>query len=274
MADAILDWDTFVDGNASITTGPQEAYRIRAIGTDKSGSITPRIDGNDLGAIRTEVGSLHYVGTSEQGPLELDDLFYYMPPETTLTFDGSASDTVRLIGEAIDSPSGRFESSGDETRFSEQGEHHKTYVQGSVDVSEKIADNDTFTLLTLTPNTDERYEFDGLHMTSQSSTGAYSTSEGEIAYVTDMDGQQRPSQFADDAIVGIDHEVLPRPPSDTTEQVGYVYGHMAPNVSPFTVSGDRTFRFIGRNVSGGALGNAGKTATFTYTAEVTFRENV
>jgi hypothetical protein len=274
MADAILDWDTFVDGDASITTGPQEAYRIKAIGTDKAGSLTPRIDGNDLGAIRTEVGDLHYEASSEQGPLELMDLYYYMPPETTITFDGAASDTVRLLGEAIDSPAGRFESSADETRFSEQGEYHRTFVQGSVDVSETIADNETFTVFTLTPNTDERFEFDGLHMTSQTSTGAFSVSEGDIAYLTDFDGQQRPSQFKDDSIVGLDHTSLPRPPTDTTEQMGFEYGDMAPNVSPFTVSGDRTFRFIGRNTSGGALGNGGDTSTFVYTAEVVFRENV
>lgn len=274
MADATLDWDTFVSGDADITTGPQEAYRIRAIGTDKSGSITPSIDGNRLGPIRTEVGALHYVGGSEQGPLELEDLYYYLPPETTLTFDGAGSDTVRLLGEAIDSPSGRFESSADETRFSEQGEHHKTFVQGSVDVSEQIADNEEFTLFTLTPNTDERYVFDGLHMTAQSSTGSYSTTEGEIAYLTDFDGQQRPSQFRDDAVVGLDHTSLPRPPTDSTEQEGFIYGSMAPNVSPFTVAGDRTYRFIGRNVSGGALGSGTETSTFTYTATVTFRENV
>jgi hypothetical protein len=274
MADAILDWDTYVSGDASITTGPQEAYRIRAIGTDKAGSITPKIDGNDLGAIRTEVGSLHNVGTSEQGPLMLEELYYYMPPETTLELNGGSGDTVRLVGEAIDSPSGRYESSADETRHSEQGEHHYTFVQGSVDVSETIADNEEFTVFTLTPNTDERFVFEGMHMTSHSSTGAFSVTEGEIAYLTDFDGQQRPSQFADDEIVGLDHTSLPRPPTDTTEQKGFVYGDMAPNVSGFTVSGDRTFRFIGRNTSGSALGSGTETSTFTFTAAVVFRENI
>lgn len=274
MADAVLDWDTFVAGDATITTGPQEAYRIRAIGTDKAATLTPSIDGNDLGAIRTEVGDIHPRDNAEQGLLHLEDLYYYMPPETTLNFDGASGDLVRLQGEAIDAPSGRFETSADETRFNEQGEHHKTFVQGSVDVSETIGDNATFNPFTLTPATDERYVFDGIHMVEQTSTGSLSVAEGDVAYLFDFDGQQRPSQFADDELVGLDHTTLPRPPTDTTDQQGFYYGMDAPSVEPFTVSGDRTFRVIGRNVSGGSLGNAGDTSTFTYTAAVTFRENV
>jgi len=274
MADAILDWDTFVPGDASITTGPQEAYRIRAIGTDKAATLTPSIDGNRLGPIRTEIGDIHPVASAEQGLLDLGELYYYMPPETTLSFDGASGDLVRLQGEAIDSPSGRFESSGDETRFNEQGEYHWTFTQGSVDVSETIGDNEEFTIHTLTPNTDERFAFVGIHEVAQSSDGSYSTTEGEISLLFDFDGQQRPSQFADDELVGIDLTTMPRPPTDTTDQMGFIYGDNAPNVEGFNISGDQTFKVIGRNTSGGALGNANDTSTFTYTAAVKFRENV
>lgn len=274
MADAILDWDTFVPGDATITTGPQEAYRIRYIGTDKAGAITPTVDGNQTGAIRTEFASLFVTDSTEQGPLDLEELYYYLPPETTLSFDGASSDTVRLIGEAIDSPSGRFEGSGDETRFQEQGEYYYTFTQGSVDVSETIADNQEFTIHTLTPATDERFEFEDLHLVSQSSTGTYSTTAGEVVLLFDFDGQQRPSQFQDDEIVGLDITSLPRPPTATTNAEGFVYGDDAPNVSGFNLSGDRTLQVVGRNTSGGALGNAGDTSTFTYTASVRFRENM
>jgi hypothetical protein len=274
MADAILDWDTFVPGDTTVTTGPQEAYRIKAIGTDKSGTITPTIDGNTLGAIRTEIGDIFLKGDSEQGLLDLGELYYYMPPETTLEFDGLSGDTVRLQGEAIDSPSGRFESSADESRFNEQGDYHWTFTQGSVDVSETIADNSEFTIHTLTPNTDERYEFVGIHEISHSSTGAYTTSPAEISLLFDFDGQQRPSQFADDSVVGLDIKALPRPPDDSTNAHPFIYGEGDDNVSGFTLSGDRTLQVVGRNTSGGALGNATDTSTFTYTAAVKFRENV
>lgn len=274
MADAILDWDTFVPGDATITTGPQEAYRIRYIGTDKAGAITPTVDGNSLGAIRTEIAGLYVTDSTEQGPLDLDELYYYLPPETTLSFDGASSDLVRLIGEAIDSPSGRFEASGDETRFSEQGEYYYTFTQGSVDVAETIADNEEFTIHTLTPNTDERYEFVDLHEVGHTSDGSYTVSAGEVSLLFDFDGQQRPSQFQDDEIVGLDATALPRPPTATTNAEGFVYGDDAPNVEGFNLSGDRTFEVIGRNTSGGALGTAGDTSTFTYTASVRFRENM
>lgn len=274
MADAILDWDTFMDGDETVQTGPQTALRIRAIGTDKAGTITPKIDGNDVGPIRTEIGDIHPEATSEQGLLDLGDLYYYVPPETNLTFDGEGSDLVRLQGEWIDSPASRFESSGDETRFNEQGEWHWTFTQGSVQVSETIADGEQFTVHTLTPNTDERYEFMGVHEVSQTSDGAYSTAEDEVSYLFEFDGQQRPSQFNDDSIAGIDHTTMPRPPTDSTDQVGFVYGDNAPNVDGFTITGDQTFKVLGRNVSGGALGNGGDTSTFTYTAAVRFRENI
>jgi len=274
MAEHTLSWDTYLSGDARIRTGPQEAYRIRMIGTDKAGTIAPRIDGNDLGAIRTEVAGLQENASNEHGMLMLDDLYYYMPPESVLEFDGTSSDTVRLKGEAIDRPSSRFESSADETRYDEQGEFHYTFVQGSVDVSEPINDNVETDVFTLTPATDERYEFDGLHEVSQSSDGSYSTSPGELALLFDMDGQQIPSQFGDDAIVGLDIESLPRPPTDSTVQEGFVYGGMEPNVDALSVLGDQTFTAFVRNTSGGSLGSSPDTTTLMYTATVRFRENL
>jgi hypothetical protein len=274
MAESVLSWDTYLSGDDRIRTGPQEAYRIRMIGTDKAGTITPRVDGNDLGAIRTEVAGLQENATNEHGLLHLEDLYYYLPPEAVIEFDGSASDTVRLKGEAIDRPSGRFESSADESRYDEQGQFHYTFVQGSVDTSEPLNDNSETDVFTLTPATDERYEFDGLHMVSQTSDGSYSTSPGELALLFDMDGQQIPSQFGDDTIVGLDIESLPRPPTDSTVQEGFVYGGMEPNVDPLSVLGDQTFTAFVRNTSGGSLGSSSDTTTLTYTATVRFRENL
>jgi len=274
MADAILDWSTFVSGDDSIVTGPQEAYRIRAIGTDKTGSITPTISGNTLGSIRQEVAALQYKGESEHGPLELEDLYYYMPPETEIRFDGTSGDTVHLAGEAIDSPDGRFESSGDQTRFDEQGDHHYTFVQGSVDVSEPVADQQEVVPLTLTPQTDERFTFDRLHTLDVTSDGSTTTAEGDLALLFDFDGQRRPSQFSDDTIVGVDVESLPQPPADSDNQMKFVYGMEAPNVSPFTISGDQTFETVVRNVSGGSIGSSGNTLTYEYIAGVEFQEGV
>ena len=80
MADAILDWASYVTGDSSITTGPQEAYRIKAIGTDSSTAITPSINGNELGSIKTDIAALHPTGTTEHGALPVRNLYYYIPP--------------------------------------------------------------------------------------------------------------------------------------------------------------------------------------------------
>jgi hypothetical protein len=255
MADAILDWSAFVDGDAEIVTGPQEAYRIKELGTDKTNSITPTISGNTLGSIRQEVAALQYTGTTEHGPLELEELYYYIPPETKLSLDGASGDTVHIGGEAIDSPSGRFESSADETRFNQQGDYHYTFVQGSIDVSEPLSDQQEVVPLTLTPATDERFTFDQLHSVGVSSDGATTTSEGDLALLFDFDGQRRPSQFKDDEIVGVDVESLPQPPNDTDNQMPFIYGKMDSNVQPFTISGDQTYEAVIRNVSGGSIGS-------------------
>jgi hypothetical protein len=275
MADQILDWATYVDGDADFRTGPQEALRIRLIGTDKTATLTPQVDGNDLGPIRSEIAHIHETGSNEQGPLALNDLYYYVPPETTVEFDGVGGDTVFLAGEYLDSPAGRFESGADETRFDQQGSYHWTFTQGSTDVSEPISDDQEFVVHTLTPNTDERYEFDGWLQVDHTSGGDLSLTEGDVSYLWDFDGQQRPSQFNDDVYAGIDHTIMPRPPTDSDEQDGFVYGEDVANVEGFVVTGDSTFRVVGRNVSGGALdSSSSNTSTFTFTAAVKFRENL
>jgi hypothetical protein len=95
-----------------------------------------------------------------------------------------------------------------------------------------------------------------------------------LALLFDFDGQRRPSQFRDDEIVGVDIESLPQPPDDSDNQMGYVYGKEAPNVSPFTISGDQTFETVVRNVSGGDIGSSGNTLTIDYIARVSFEEGV
>jgi hypothetical protein len=274
MADAILDWASYVTGDSSITTGPQEAYRIKAIGTDSSSAITPSINGNELGSIKTDIAALHPTGSTEHGALSLGNLYYYIPPETQITFDGTASDEVYLAGSAIDSPSGRFEASADETRFREQGSQHYTFVEGSVTVSEPLSDGQEINPLTLQPETDERFTFDGLHGIDVTFGSSTTLSEGDLAMLLDFDGQRRPSQFRDDEIVGIDLTVLPRPPNDTDHQMPYKYGMGDSPVDPFTISGDQTFNINVRNVSGGSLGSSSNDVTVDYIAAVEFQEGL
>jgi hypothetical protein len=274
MADAILDWASYVTADSTITTGPQEAYRIKVIGTDSTTEVTPIINGNELGGIKTDIAALHPTGATEHGGLMLSDLYYYIPPETQISLDGASGDEVYLAGSAIDAPSGRFEASADETRFNEQGSHHYTFVEGSTTVAEPLSDGQEVTPLTLQPETDERFIFDGLHGIDVTFGSATTLSEGDLAMLLDFDGQRRPSQFRDDEIVGIDLTVMPRPPNDTDHQAPYRYGMGDSPVAPFTISGDQTFNVNVRNVSGGSLGSSTNDVTLDYIAAVEFQEGL
>lgn len=264
--------DTHVDGDLSIQTDSKQALRIRAIGTDSGTTITPSISGNDVGPIVTEVGDIHPRDNAEQGLLQLGDLYYYIPPDTRFELDGSSSDTVRLQGQRIDGISDQFMNSSDETRFNEQGEYHWTFEEGAVDVSEQISDTQTFTIHTVSPASDEKITMAGIMSVSQSSDGSFSVSEKEIDIFFELDGQRIPGQFNQDDAFLIDITNMPRPPTDTTDQLAFEWGSYDPDPNPLVVMGDQDLDIKGRNTSGGALGNANDTSTFTFTGAVVFDE--
>lgn len=295
MADRILPLDEILDGDSSVQIDSTQALRITALGTDRGTALTPKIDGNELGAIVSTVGALHPTGTAEQGLLtlgtppgaqedpEVEDsphhgaygpnLYYFVPPDGRLEFDGDAADNVRIQGHRLDGVDGRFPASSDETRYREQGAYHYTFEEGDVDISEPISDGQEATVHTISPATDERVEVVGPQMVSQSSGGDLSFGEGEVAVFYDLDGQRFPGQFNDDSLLTVDFQVMERPPTDSTDQVPFVYDHYGPSMMPLAVAGDQDLDVKIRNTSGGALdSSSSNTTTVTYTAEVTFDE--
>jgi len=295
MADRILPLDTQLDGDSSIQIDSTQALRITAIGTDSGSAITPSVNGNDLGPIVQEVGSIHPTGSQEQGLLTLGtppgameqpmvedspahgaygpNLYYYVPPDGRISLDGGSGDLVRIQGQRLDGVSGRFESSADETRFQEQGSYHYTFEEGDVDVSEPINDGQTETVHTISPDTDERIEVVGVQGMSHSSGGDLSITDDEIGVFYELDGQRYPGQFADDELFLIDFEAMPRPPTDSTDQVPFIYGKYGPSMNPLMVQGDQDLDIRIRNVSAGSLdSSSSNTSTFTFTASVVFDE--
>jgi hypothetical protein len=293
MADRVLPLDVIVNGDTSVQIDSTQALRITAIGTDSGTAITPSIDGNELGSVVQEIGALNPEGTQEQGLLtlgmppgameepEVEDspahgsygpnLYYYVPPDGRLTLDGAAGDNVRLQGHRLDGVSDRFEAGSDETRYREQGSYHYDFVEGTVDLSEPIADGATATINTISPATDERIELVGPQGVSQTSGGDLSFSAGDASVFYELDGQRFPGQFADDEIFLVDFKAMPRPPTDTTDQVPFVFGKYGTSMQPLTVQGDQDLDVRFRNVSGGALDSSSSdTTTLTHTAEVVF----
>lgn len=271
MADRILPLDTFVDGNESVTIDSTQALRIRMIGTDRTSSITPEINGDDLGAIKTHIGDINWSGTNEQGLLDLGDLYYYVPPDATFELNGASGDLVRLRGQRIDGVAGRFETGADETRFGEQGEFHWTFEEGSVDIAEPITDGQVETMHTIAPATDERIQVAGLQQ-ADLTTFSGTLAADDLGVFWELDGQRWPGQFANDELFLVDMLTMPRPPADTEEQMGFDWDDYDPSVSPLAVSPDRELDINLRNVSGGSLGASTNTATATYTSAVIFDE--
>lgn len=271
MADRILPFDTTVAGNVSVDVDSTQALRIRAIGTDRSSSITPEINGDDLGAIVDTVADIHWLGANEQGPLELGDLYYYAPPDSTFELNGASGDIVRLRGERVDGVAGRFEAGADETRFNEQGEYHWTFEEGSVDIAEAITDGQVETMHTIAPATDETVTVSGLQM-AEFTTSSFTTAEDQFDVLWEMDGQRWPGQFNDDTMLSVDILNMPRPPTDTTEQRGFSWDLFDTSADPLMVAPDRELEIQVRNTSGGSIGTGGNTATATFTAGVIFDE--
>jgi hypothetical protein len=295
MADRTLPYDEMVPADTTLEVDSTQALRITAIGTDSTSTVTPEVDGNDLGPINSTVGGLHPDGSTEQGLLTLatppgadedpmiedspahggygPGLYYYVPPDGRLTLDGASGDTVRLQGHRLDGVNTRFEASSDETRYDEQGSYHYTFESGSVDVSEPISDGQQATVHTVSPATDERTELVGPQGLSQTSGGDLSFVEGDVSVFYELDGQRYPGQFNDDTGLLLDFTTMPRPPTDSTDQVPFVYGKYGPSMSPLSVMGDQNLDVNIRNTSGGALDSStSDTSTVTYTAEVVFDE--
>lgn len=293
MVDRVLPFDDFVAGDLSQDLDATQALRITGIGTDRGTALTPEVNGDDLGAIVTEVGDIHPRNTAEQGLLQLGtppdaeedvvypygpnrapygpNLYYYVPPDATLTFDGASGDNVRLQGQRLDGVDSRFPTSADETRFEQQGEYHYTFEEGTVTISEQFADADTATIHTISPATDETVDVVGPQMVGETS-GSLGGSEGDLGIFYDLDGQRMPGQFADDALHLIDFQNMPRPADDTSDQVPFVWDAYGPSMRPLRVLGDQDLDVNVRNVSGGALGTGGETTDITYTSLVVFDE--
>jgi len=282
-------------GDAEVRPTATQAFRIRAIGTDATGQITPAISGNDVGPITQDIAALHDDGSNELGPLELGGLYYYVPPEEPLSFNGGSSEQVVIIGEREDGvPAGtKFVTSADETRWNQQGQTHYTFVNGTVDISEPISDGQEETVFTLTPATDERFTFAGVQYMDRTA-GSWTEDEGLVNVFWDLDGQRIPSQFNDDRTFGVDYRYMDGPPDDTLEQTPFIYDQYLPQelqdsgmnvdqvggghnsfagVDTLTVTGDETLQARVRNVSGGDLSGS-STTTFEYTALVEFDESI
>lgn len=268
-----LPLDAYLDADESIQMDSTQALRIQMMGTDATSGLTPTIAGQEVGDIVKRVASLRETGTTRQGPMMMDDLYYVVPPDRTLEFDGGSGDTVRLAGTRLDGTSPGNLPSGWQSRFEDQGDLHRTYVAGAGDngTDNALADGAQVQAFTLTPETDEVYTFDGLHSLAVSNLTS-TLAEGDLAVLFELDGQRLPSQFRTDDAAGVDVTSMPEEPDDTDGVVPFRWQDRPGIRDGFRLEGDETLRVLVRNVSGGSLSPTGGNAlTFDYTASVQYQ---
>ena len=240
----IFKLDKIISANTEYTTPKRVAYVIRKIGTNSSGTGYLEIENVKTGEIDSEVAPLHKTSSNLLGPLDLEDLFYVIPPETNFKFVGDAGSKARIIGDAVFLDVGEGLGAEFMGRFVEQGRKYITVYSGnfSLAVDEVWSAGDENEVFSITPLTIERVKFDSIMMVKI--TGG-AVSEGDFGVKFYMNNIPFELDVPSGMQEGIDSLVMPYPPADTTEEVPFTLKDF-----PIEVLGDYTFSIRVKNTSG------------------------
>jgi len=253
--------DLIVKQGVEYQTRDRQALIIRKLGTDGATDTHLKIDGKDLGNIKSLVAPLRVTETNLLGPLNLGDLYYVVPPEISFEVVGPTNAKMRLIGKMILLDPGVKLGAPYITRFLAQHYHYLTFVEGTYShgTDVKLVKDAEVEVISLTPKTIEKYTFNNVIMASVTN---YTAVGGDLGLRFKIDVEDLEALLAKPLVGGIDILSCPRPPADTTNQVPFSF---APK--PIVVLGDRTFRVRIRNISGADISPAaGTSLTFYVTA--------
>jgi hypothetical protein len=248
----VLD-KTIVQGTV-YETGRRVAYVVRKVGTNSAGAANLKIDGKSLGFFDADVAPLHKTESNLNGPLDLKDEYYVIPPETKFEFEGDSGSKCRIIGEAVFLAVGEQIEAVLASRFKEQEKIYRTFYEGSfsLGVDEAWGADVAYEILSLTPLTTEKITLDDKVMVSI--TGG-SFAEGDFALEFYLDDAPIELDVAENLMKGIDVLSAPYPPADTTEELVFTLKDF-----PIEVLGDHTLSIRVRNVSGAAESPAAGSA--------------
>ena len=236
--------DKIITQGTTYETGTRVGYVIRKVGTDSSGSANLKINGKSLGYFDSEVAPLHKTSSNLLGPMDLEDYFYVVPPETKFELEGDSGAKARIIGEAVFLDVGEAFPADLKSRFEEQGRKYKTTYDGSFSLGtdEAWGADTEYEILSLTPLTIERVLLDGIVMVSISGG---TVNEGDFGVRFYLDDSPMEFDVAENLMKGIDVLSMPYPPKDTTEEIAFTLKDF-----PIEVLGDHTLSIKVRNVSG------------------------
>jgi len=236
--------DKIIKQGTVYTTKEREVIVIKGLGTNSSGDARLIIDKKKLGLIDNEVAPLRKATTNLLGALELDELFYVIPPETEFEFEGDSGSKGRIIGEHVYLAPGESTPSELVARFDLQHKQYKTMYDASwtlgTDVT-WIADTE-YEILSLTPLTTEKILIDGIVLVKITGDTVV---EGDFAITFYVDNIPLEAFTAKNLMDGIDALAMPKPPTATTEMQAFTLKDF-----PIEVLGDHTLSVRVRNISG------------------------
>lgn len=225
-------------------------YVIKKIGTDQTTSTFLKIDGVDTGPIRDLIVPLHKTNSNLNGPIDLGDLYYVVPPNKVFTVEGPSGAKMRCVGQIGKLAPGEALPANHASRFTDQGKHYITFDEASVVLASAGTDwaADAETLVySLTPKTIEKYIFNR-QVQATLSNPATTPAEGDVALRFFLEGTPLDILTDEPGKKGVDLYSCPNPPADGTEQDAFTLADL-----PITVEGDRTFEIKAVNTSGAAI---------------------
>jgi len=270
MAKSVI-LDKYLAQGTTYKTHEREAWIIQYIGTDSSSAGKLVIDNKPTGNIVTTVAPLRQVATNLLGPLNLGDLYYVVPSETEIYWDGASGSVCRVLGTKIILEPGETLGEPYITRFKRQNYEYITYVEDSYShgTNTTWTADDENEVYSLTPSTIERYVFDGPVMVDVSNLST-TLDENNFYIRFYLDNLPLENIYGTNIYGGVDVMSMPRPPNTTDGMVPFTLKE-----TPIEVLGDHTLSIRAINVSGGDLTPATDTSiTITVTAIVKYFKQI
>ncbi len=222
---------------------PDRFYVIKRVGTDSASDITIRIDGIPVLTVRDEFAPIRKTSSNLLGPLDLKQLYLVAPPNKLLQVEGTGN--VRIEGVLGILGPGESLPAEYQSRFNMQGKQMITAVTGSYTVGTSWAANAEYTVLELTPKSNEKYVFNKIAMAKVTN---HTLSVGEIAMIFYLEGEPLDILTDEPGHKGIDIYYAPYPPSDTDGEEPFSL-----EANPIVVEGDNTLKVTMMNVSGSTI---------------------
>lgn len=236
--------DKIIKPGVVYETPKRVGYVINKIGTNSSGTAKLKIYGRDLGEFDADVAPLRKTETNLLGPLDLEDLYYVVPPETKFEFVGDSGSLCRIIGSIIMLDVGEGFPGEYMTRFGKQQKVHKQLYTGtfSLATDEVWKKDEEYEVFSITPLTTEKVTFKDIVMISVSGG---TVNEGDFGVIFKFGNVPFELDVAKNLHLGINIKSMPLPPKDSVEIEPFTLKN-----SPIEVPGDQTLSIFVRNVSG------------------------